>query len=194
MSFFDELRKKMGRSEPGVETNPKEQVERIEDLKARNLLDLRELEDRADLIERKIRQEEEALNAEGISKTEEDRHARRIVLLETELNSVRERIALYFDNASLHLKVISNVQEMQAMRAVGVSEGQLDSLAERRKALLDSDARIRLARNDLIREMESPAVTEQNSVIDAAKKRHKHADTERVTEVRDPGAISKETE
>jgi hypothetical protein len=191
MSLLDDIKKRFRGIDMPEDTrriieeaeSPANLIQRVEDLKAQNLLDLHELENRALLLDRKMQEESDALNRAG-AEGEADIHARRIELYEAERDSLRGRMALYSDNARMHLSIISKVQELEAMRARGVSERLLDNLAESSKEEAGIDARVRMAAEEISQSLGTRTQQERASALEAIKKRYKKSVTEPSAETR----------
>lgn len=152
--------------------SPMALIRQMEERKAKNLMDLREIEDRALLVERKIQEEAIALNVAGLSEGSQNIHARRLQMLEADRAAMQGRMDVFASNANMNLAVIHKIQEMDALRARGVTETLLDSLAETTKTEALRDSRVRMAASEVSEITHSRATTEQSSALEAIKKKY----------------------
>lgn len=136
------------RLSPGRESSEK-LIRDFEDRKTKLLMDLRELEDQALLIERKIAQEKAQLNAANITRGEEDIVLRRLRRLEMDRDGLRARIANVDNNINLNATVVNRVLKLESMRTGEVTEELLDDLGMREKEEEQSYWRVRDAAKDL---------------------------------------------
>ena len=110
--------------------NPRDLVKGLEVLHGRNEIDLRESEQQLIGLEKAITLEEEAIRKGGLTKTVETIALRRIDRLEKQRANLEKQVSIYNGNVNLHLHLIAKVQEVEAMRARGVHEDEIDRLVE----------------------------------------------------------------
>jgi len=154
----------------GAESSEK-LIQDFEDRKTRLLMDLRDLEDQALLIEKKILQEKAAFNAEDLSRGEGDIVLRRLRRLEMDREGLRARIANIDNNINMNAMVINRVLKLESMRTGQVTEELLDDLGMREKEEEQSYWRVRDAAKDLAA-YGSRSADELDAELDEFRKRY----------------------
>lgn len=155
----------------GAESSEK-LIQDFEDRKTRLLMDLRDLEDQALLIEQKITQEKVALNAGNTSRGEEDIILRRLRRLEADRDALRTRIAHADNNVNLASTVINKVLKLESMHTGQVTEELLDDIGMREAEEEKSYWRVRDAARDLA-SLGNRTADEHDAELEEFRKRYK---------------------
>jgi len=153
--------------------SPEKLIRDFEDRKTRLLMDLREMEDQALLLERKIAQEKATLNSSN-TRGEEDIVLRRLRRLEIDRDGLRARIANLDNNINLNATVINRVLNLESMRTGAVTEELLDDLGMREKEEEKSYWRVRDAAKELS-SYGSRTADEHDAELEEIRKRYKES-------------------
>lgn len=136
----DETRQIYGRA-----SSPRELLKELEAIRARNEIDLRECEEQLLGVEKAIALEEQAVRRGGLTPTEETIALRRIERLEKHRANSERQARIYNENVNLHMNLIAKVQELEAMRARGVGEDEIDRLIGEVEAGITDYKRVSIA-------------------------------------------------
>jgi hypothetical protein len=156
MSIMDKLKALFQRADLPDETrqlyqnaaNPRDLIKGLEILRGRNEIDLRENEEELIGLEKAIRQQEASIRKGGLTPTEETIILRRIERLGKQRANLERQASIYNENVNLHLNLIAKIQEMEAMRSRGVSEDEIDRLADDMESNVEQYKRVSIAAED----------------------------------------------
>lgn len=123
-------------------------VKGLETLRARNEIDLRDNEEQLIGIEKAVISEENSIRKGGLTPTEEMIILRRIERLGKQRANLEKQVSIYHENVNLHLNLIARIQEMEAMRSRGVSEDEIDRLANDVEEHVEEYKRVSFAAED----------------------------------------------
>ncbi len=128
--------------------DPAQLREGLDALRARNEINLQEHEERMLSLEGGIEKYEQQVRENGLGREGQDVILRRVLRMRKEMDNLKGLITIYDDNTGLLLNLVARIQEMEAKKAIGVSEGDIDSFLEGVDANFQDYRHMRLAGND----------------------------------------------
>jgi len=151
--------------------NPRELLKGLETQRGKNEIELREHEDQLIALEKSLRAEEDRIRNGGLSPVEESTVLRRIERFGKQLQNLERLAAIYNGNVNFHINLIAKIQEMEAMRARGVSEEQIDRLVEEAEENLETYRRESLAGESAAQMRESVSHSAERARLAEIKQR-----------------------